>query len=194
MVGTVVILGSLHMIAPDHWVPLMVVSRKLKYSDTKTYSNAAGLGALHAITSEAVAGVALFIGIYLVKSFLRYLEIASIVLLVIVGVYFLLNGYAEPDQEDGYSASSIRSIIGISAFPDFALIPIMLAVAPLSLISVFTILIVFVLVSGFSLFVMIYGALKGFSIALEKLPPRYIDYVMGMVLFITAAIVASTSF
>lgn len=190
IIGTVLILGSLHMMAPDHWVPLMIVSRKLSYSSRKTYVSAAALGGLHALTSEAVAGIALVVGIYMVKSFLHYLELASIILLVIVGIYFIVNGYMEENPDVSYSSSSIRTIISISAFPDFALIPIMLAGSTLSTFSISEVLVTFVLISAFSLVVMVYGAVKGFSKALEKLPPRYVDYIMGTVLFITAAILA----
>ncbi len=190
IVGTVVVLGGLHMIAPDHWVPLMVVSKKLGYSSGKTYAGAAAMGGLHAITSEAVAGIALVAGIFLVKSFLHYLEIASIILLLVVAIYFIVNGYKEEYSDQGYSSSSVRSIIGISAFPDFALIPIMLASSPLSPASISVVLVTFILISALSLMAMVYAAVKGFSKALERVPPRYIDYIMGSVLIITAGILA----
>lgn len=178
------------MIAPDHWVPLMVVSRKMNYSPRKTYTSAAALGGLHAITSEAVAAIALVVGVFLVRNFLHYLEIASIILLVVVGIYFIVNGYAEENPEGGYSAASIRSIVGISAFPDFALIPIMLASSPLPIISISLVLVTFILVSSISLTFMVYGTARGFSKFLENLPPKYVDYIMGAVLFLTASILA----
>lgn len=190
IMGSVLILGGLHMLAPDHWVPLMVVARKLNYTSRKTVASALAMGSLHAITSETVAGIALIVGIFLVGNFLHYLDIASIILLVAVGIYFILNGYTEKNPENGYSTSSIRSILGISAFPDLALVPIMLASSPLPATSVLIVLVAFILVSSFSLAVMVYGAVKGFSRAMETVPPRYIDYVMGAVLFVTAAILA----
>lgn len=180
------------MLAPDHWVPLMIVSNKLNYSDGKTYANAAGLGALHALTSEAIAGVALIVGILLTKSFLHYLLLSSVILLVIVGVYFIVNGYREEDPGASYSSSSIRSIISVSAFPDFALVPIMLAGSSLNVLSISAVLIAFILISSLSLLFMVYGAARGFSKALERVPPRYIDYVMGVILFVTAGIIAFT--
>ena len=192
ILGTVIALGGLHMIAPDHWVPLMVVSRKMNYSRGKTYVNGAALGGLHAITSEALAGIALVVGVFLVKSFLHYLEIASIALLVIVGIYFIYNGYTEENPEEGYTSSSVKSIIAISAFPDFALIPVMLAASPLPYQDIVVVLSAFILISALSLTVMVMAAAKGISKALENLHPRYIDYIMGIVLFITSAIMAFT--
>lgn len=190
ILGTAVALGGLHMIAPDHWVPLMVVSRKMNYSRGKTYANGALLGGMHAITSEALAGVALVVGVFLVKSFLHYLEIASIILLVVVGAYFIINGYTEETPEEGYTSSSVKSIVAISAFPDFALIPVMLAASPLPFTDIAAVLAAFILISAISLTVMAIVAHKGISGAIEKMPPRYIDYIMGVVLFITSAIIA----
>lgn len=190
ILGTVIALGGLHMIAPDHWVPLMIVSRKMNYSRGKTYANGAALGGLHAITSEALAGIALVAGLFLVKSFLHYLEIASIILLVIVGIYFIINGYTEENPEKGYTSSSVKSIVAISAFPDFALIPVMLAASPLSYLEIAVVMSIFILISATSLAVMVVAAERGISKALEKIPPRYIDYIMGIVLFLTSAIIA----
>lgn len=177
------------MIAPDHWVPLTVISGKLNYARKKTLNSAAILGALHAITSEAVGGIALIVGILLVRRYLTYLEIASIVLLVAVGIYFIVNGYTEKDQDTGYAATSLKSILAISAFPDFALIPIMLASSALPVIRIGIILLVFIVVSAISLTIMVYLSTKGVARAIAKLPPRYIDYLMGAILFATGMIV-----
>lgn len=178
------------MVAPDHWVPLMVVSSRMNYSPGKTYLNAAALGALHAITSEALAAMALVVGVFLVKSFLHYVELASVILLVAVGVYFIINGYTEDNPEGEYPSSSIRSIIAISAFPDFALIPIMLAGSSLPATYIAAVMLVFILISALSLALVAVAAAGGASKALQKIPPRYIDYIMGIVLFITSAILA----
>ena len=57
-----VILAGLHMLAPDHWIPLTVVSTRLRFSHRRTYATAAFLGILHAGTSATLALIALFIG------------------------------------------------------------------------------------------------------------------------------------
>lgn len=180
------------MIAPDHWVPLTVVSSRMNYPKRKIYISAALLGMLHAITSEAIAGVALLIGVLLVRSYLTYMEIASVVLLVAVGIYFVANGYTEKEPESGYAVASIKSILAISAFPDFALIPIMLAGSSLSVLNIAWILVAFIIISSISLTIMAYASSRGLSRALEKIRPRYIDYLMGLILFATAGIISFT--
>jgi hypothetical protein len=194
LLGTVIVLGSLHMIAPDHWVPLTVVSNRLNYRKGKIFGTAAMLGALHALTSEAIAGVALLIGVFLVRQYITYLEAASVILLVAVGVYFILNGYTEDEPESGYATSSVKSILAISAFPDFALIPIVLAASSLSPLNVAWLLLAFIIISAASLTIMVYVSTVGLSRALENIRPRYIDYIMGIILFITAGIIVFLTF
>lgn len=181
------------MIAPDHWVPLTVVSNRFNYHRRKIFSSAAMLGMLHAVTSEAIAGIALLIGVLLIRVYITYMEIVSVALLVAVGIYFIANGYMEDEPDSGYSGASIKSILAISAFPDFALIPIMLAGSSMPALNIFWILLAFIIVSTISLTVMVYASTRGLSKAIEKLPPRYIDYVMGLILFLTAGIIAFTT-
>jgi hypothetical protein len=193
LLGTAIVLGGLHMIAPDHWAPLAAVSGKLNYTRRRTYVTAATLGALHALTSEAVAGIVLVIGVILVHRYLEYVDVASIILLFAVGVYFIVNGVMEMDLQDDRSSAPVKSILAISAFPDLALIPIILAGSALSLFEIGLILAVFVAVSAISLTIMSYVSTRGLAGAMEKIPPRYIDYVMGLILFATAIIIIFTS-
>lgn len=193
LLGTVLLLGGLHMIAPDHWVPLTVVSGRLNYSRRKIILSAAMLGALHSVTSEAISGVALVIGILLFRSYITYTEILSVALLAAVGVYFIVNGYTEKEPESGYAIASVKSILAISVFPDFALIPIMLASSALSVPEIALILAAFTIISTVSLTAMAYVSTAGLAMALENVPPRYIDYVMGLVLIATAGIIGITS-
>ncbi|MEM0156233.1 MAG: hypothetical protein QW597_06530, partial [Thermoplasmataceae archaeon] len=147
---------------------------------------------LHSVTSEAIAGVAFVIGILLVRSYITYMEFVSVALLVAVGVYFIANGYMENETESGYAIASVKSVLAISAFPDFALIPIMLASSPLSITNIALILAAFTAISAISLAAMAYVSTAGLSLALKNIPPRYIDYVMGLILFVTAGIIGLT--
>jgi hypothetical protein len=193
LLGTAVLLGGLHMIAPDHWAPLAAVSWKLKYTRRKTYLTAATLGAIHAITSEAVAGIVLLIGIIFIHSYLTYVDAASIILLFAIGVYFFINGMTEKGLKNEQSNAPVRSVLAISAFPDLALVPIILAGSGLPYFEIVLILIVFVIISSISLTLMSYISTRGLSATMEKIPPRYIDYVMGMILFITAIVIIFVS-
>jgi hypothetical protein len=189
-----VILAGLHMLAPDHWIPLTVVSSRLSFSHRRTYATAAFLGILHAGTSATLALIALFIGTVVAGRYENYLNYGAILLLVAVGLYFIVTGYSEHDAGNEISGASVSTVLSISIFPDLALMPIVLAGASLSPVDMGTVIIAFALASALSLTLVVYGAIRGFARGLEKIPPRYIDYIMGAILLATAAFVTLVDF
>ncbi|MCL5954786.1 MAG: hypothetical protein M1507_01545 [Candidatus Thermoplasmatota archaeon] len=178
--------SSLHMIAPDHWLPLTVISSAKAYSSTKKYGVAAGLGFAHAATSIVVAMAIFYAGLVLIHSYVSYLLLAGEVLLVIIGLYFIINGYRESHEETSFSETSA---ISVSAFPDLALLPIVISAATLSNLQIGTILLVFFLASGVALTAMVFIAGKGLGKAISKVPPKYMDYLIGGVLIATAVFI-----
>ncbi len=58
-----VVVASLHMIAPDHWLPLTALSLKRKYGKGRVLEISAVLGILHGSTSVILSLVALFLGL-----------------------------------------------------------------------------------------------------------------------------------
>ena len=192
ILSAAMVLAVLHMVAPDHWIPLTVVSKKFNYSSSKTYETALLIGILHSAASVALAVVAYYLGELLVSDSLYFLYLSSVILLIIVGIYFVFNGYFEKSEDPESSALSSKSILTVSIFPDFAFIPIMLAASALPLIQVSAVIMAFIFLTCITVVIMTLGASKGFSRSIEKIPPRYIDYVMGAILFLTAAIIIFT--
>lgn len=192
ILSAAIVLAVLHMVAPDHWIPLTVVSKKFNYSSSKTYETALLIGILHSAASVTLAVVAYFIGELLVKNSLHFLYLSSVILLIIVGIYFIVNGYFEDFEEPESSTLSTKSILTVSIFPDFAFIPIMLAASTLPLIQVSAVIMAFILLTCITVVIMTVGASKGFSRTMEKVPPRYIDYIIGAILFLTATIIILT--
>ena len=135
ILSAAMVLAVLHMVAPDHWIPLTVVSKKFNYSSSKTYETALLIGILHSAASVALAVVAYYLGELLVSDSLYFLYLSSVILLIIVGIYFIFNGYFEKSENPESSALSSKSILTVSIFPDFAFIPIMLAASALHLIQ-----------------------------------------------------------
>ena len=192
ILSAAIVLAVLHMVAPDHWIPLTVVSKKFNYSSSKTYETALLIGILHSAASVTLAVVAYFIGELLVKNSLHFLYLSSVILLIIVGIYFIVNGYFEDFEDPESSTLSTKSILTVSIFPDFAFIPIMLAASTLPLIQVSAVIMAFILLTCITVVIMTVGASKGFSRTMEKVPPRYIDYIIGAILFLTATIIILT--
>ncbi len=188
LLGGTVLLAALHMLAPDHWLPLMAVSSARKFSARKKYTISSLLGFLHAMTSMVVALAALTTGILLIGHYLTYLYDGGIVLLIVVGIYFILNGYFESSNREEKENVSIWTALGISVFPDLALLPIMITGVQLNVVQLGSILIMFTIVSGVTLPVVVLAASGGFSKVIERIPSRYVDFVMGAILILTAAI------
>ncbi len=176
--------AMLHMIAPDHWLPLSVISSGKGYSNRKKYSYSTALGLGHAGASILVAGVVFYLGISLVHIYISYLVQAGQILLIIVGLYFIINGYRESNIDTSVPENSALSV-GI--FPDLALIPILISGYSLSAYELITILLVFALLSTISLCLMVFLAARGMGKIIARIPPKYMDYMIGAVLFLTAA-------
>lgn len=189
LLGTVSLLAVLHMIAPDHWLPLMAVSSVRKFSGKKTFLISSLLGFIHAGTSIVVGIIALAIGILLVKNYLVLIYFVGIILLILIGIYFIFNGYFEADNLDKFKTSSIKTVLSISVLPDLALIPFIVMGVKLSLTQFVMILILFTVVSSSALPIVVIAASSGFSRIIEKVSPRYVDYMVGLILISTATII-----
>lgn len=179
-----ILVSAFHMLAPDHWVPLTVISSTRKYSRTRTYTMGAALGFTHAATSIIVAVSIYYAGLVLIHNYVNDLIIFGQVFLVIIGIYFIINGYREtPFSESGITDTSV---ISLSAFPDLSLMPIIISAASLQTIQISAILIVFAVSSTISLTAMAMLADKSLGRILSKVPPKYVDYLIGAVLIATA--------
>lgn len=181
-----VAIGVLHMLAPDHWVPLMAVSSSMKYSRRRTYLTAALLGLLHAGASVAVALLALLLGVFLVGGYLSYLFYGGEVILLAVGIYFIVGGFLEKPGPGKVKFASVGSLLSVSIFPDLAVLPILLTGVDLGKAALGIIMLSFTLVSVISLSVMSAAASMGLTRGLQRVPPRFIDYIMGAILIGTA--------
>ena len=127
-----------------------------------------------------------YAGLVLIHSYIGYLLLAGEVLLVIIGLYFIINGYRE---SEGKTSISETSALSVSAFPDLALLPIVISGATLSGLQIATILLIFFLASGIALTVMVFVAGKGLGKAISRVPPKYMDYLIGGVLIATAVLI-----
>jgi putative Mn2+ efflux pump MntP len=189
LLTSVIVLATVHMIAPDHWLPITAISSIRKFSNARRSIYGFLLGTVHAITSAALAVAALTFGIFVTKNYLSYLYDAGVILLVVVGLYFISNGLLEKRKPRGVEVISSSSALTVSIFPDFALIPILIAGASLQALEMEIMITVFVLISAFSLSVVVLVTSTGISRAIGNLPPRYMDYVMGTILIITALLI-----
>jgi len=150
LVAAAVSIGSLHTLAPDHWVPFTALARAQRWSGRRTSLITAVCGLGHVTGSVALGLLSVILGVELLERFGRRLESASGLLLIGFGVAYAVWGLRRSARahrhafghhhghrhEHGHShTSSSLSPWGLflvfSADPCVAVIPLIFAAAPL---------------------------------------------------------------
>ncbi len=175
-----IIIASLHMIAPDHWLPLSALSVKRGYKQRRVRLVSALLGFLHGSTSVLLSLLILFLGLDLFGT--GRLKAISIVILIAVALYILLNGVRE-----GKAARSMENTsLLVSVFPDPAFLPIIIASAKFGFLYTAAVSFTFILSSIVSLILVLVVVMAGISDWASKMRPATLDRVIAIVLVLTA--------
>ncbi|MEM0138205.1 MAG: hypothetical protein QW100_00555 [Thermoplasmatales archaeon] len=177
-----ILVAVLHMIAPDHWLPITVISEAKGFSKVKKYGITASIGLLHGVLSSSIALALLYVGLVFLSKFIEYLTLAGILLLIVVGAYFFISGFLERGSNTIIGSTSIS----VSILPDFAIIPILLSASALNAYQIGVIVTLFILVGVASLISVVAAASYVTDLALKKVSPAYFDYAIGFTLLLTA--------
>jgi nickel/cobalt transporter (NicO) family protein len=150
LVFAAISIGSIHTLAPDHWVPFAALARAQRWSAWRTalITTACGLG--HVTGSVALGLLSVFLGVELLQHFGQRLESASGLLLIGFGVAYAVWGLRRSARAHrhahghhhghshhhglGHSPSSLSPwalFLVFSADPCVAVIPLIFAAAPL---------------------------------------------------------------
>ena len=142
--------GSLHSLAPDHWVPFAALARTRRWSTGHTARLTVLCGLGHVSVSAILGLIGLGIGLQTVHAFGSRLEDHAIFLLIGFGVVYMIWGlrrsfgrdplavmhhrshhhpHGENDHDHGLTEWSLFALF--SADPCVAVIPLLFAAAPL---------------------------------------------------------------
>ena len=179
------LIAIFHMIAPDHWLPLTVISEAKRFSSLKKYSFTAVIAFLHGAFSSAVALAFLYAGLVFLGRYVKDLTIFGLVLLVAAGTYFIINGYMEKNS----SRVAGNASLAVGTFPDLAIVPLLLSAPTLSAYQIALIITSFILAGIASLTAVVFSASFLTDFALKRLKPAYFDYAVGLTLLVTAVLV-----
>ncbi len=179
-------LATLHMIAPDHWIPISIISAKRKYLSAQTDAYSFSIGFAHGLLSALLALGIAYLGVRLIGY--NQVRIGSVILLAAVCVYIFANVLKEKKNSESVENTSLI----VSFIPDPAFLPIVLASVIYGGIFVGTLSLLFIFAGGISLMIVTSFARKGMLKALEKVDPVNIDYVVILVLVITAIFIYFT--
>jgi putative Mn2+ efflux pump MntP len=138
-------LGSLHTIAPDHWLPFAALARAQGWSRAKTARITALCGFGHVTVSALLGLLALLFGLEMLRLVGRRMESIAGLLLILFGLVYAVYGlrraagahvhghhHAHYDHvHEPHKMTPWALFLLFSADPCVAVIPILFAAAPL---------------------------------------------------------------
>lgn len=148
LVLAAVVVGSLHTMAPDHWMPFAALARARRWSVARTARTTILCGFGHVTVSAALAIVALIAGLQVVRAFGAHLESQANYLLMGFGTIYMTWGvwrsfrrdphavihprdhhhaHGHHDHDHGLTEGSL--FVLFSADPCVAVIPMVVAAA-----------------------------------------------------------------
>jgi hypothetical protein len=133
LVLAAITVGSLHSLAPDHWVPIAAVSRARGWGAAKTARVALLCGFGHVTVSVALGLVGLVTGRAAMETIGTHAGAVSGLLLIGFGVTYAawsLHRHAHAHQHEAKTVGALFAIY--AADPCVAVIPILFAAAPLA--------------------------------------------------------------
>ena len=178
VIGLSILIASLHMIAPDHWTPILSYSISRKLQTRKTGFISFSLGLVHGIFSAMLSFAIAIVGMYFFPEL--ELKLFAISLLVFVALYIILNARHEEKAEK--SREIEKSILFVSIIPDPAIVPIILIAVVYGMHFVYFTLSVFVVASALALLIVTIALSKILIKRLATLTPKRIDYLVAAIL------------
>src|SRR5689334_5099241 len=95
LVVSVLVVGVLHTIVPDHWAPIALLARQRGWSRAETASAAFQAGVGHAGTTLVFGLIVWFAGVGFATRFGPLIDTAASAALVLFGVWIALSAWRE---------------------------------------------------------------------------------------------------
>jgi len=102
LLGSVVVVGILHTIVPDHWAPIMLIARQKKWSKGQTVRAALQAGTGHVVTTLLIAVVVWIAGIAVATRFGNLVDTLSSIALIGFGLWIAIGSWREMHHEQGH--------------------------------------------------------------------------------------------
>ncbi|KAA8921856.1 hypothetical protein [Thermoplasma sp.] len=180
ILASVIVLASLHMIAPDHWLPLAALSARRRMRSSMSAAIASALGLAHSLLSLALSFAIIFLGMYFLG--LVHFRIIAIAIIAVVCVYMFVNTIVESKKHGRIEESALT----VSVLPDPTVLPFIVAAGLYGPSGIVYASISFVFASVVALALISYAANRGLVSGLRNLNPITIDRIVILILIITA--------
>src|SRR5215469_6900525 len=118
LVAAVGVVGVLHTIVPDHWVPITLIARQRGWSKGETARAALQAGTGHVLSTLLIASMVWLAGVPVATRFGHIVDTAASVALVVFGLWFALSAWRGLRGRGGHGHSHSHSH-GLSHAHDF---------------------------------------------------------------------------
>jgi hypothetical protein len=99
LIATVAVIGVLHTIVPDHWVPITLIARERKWSKAETAKAAGIAGTGHVITTLLLGIVVWVAGAVVAARFGQVVDLISSLALIGFGLWVATSSWLEIRHE-----------------------------------------------------------------------------------------------
>lgn len=188
--------GSLHSLAPDHWVPFAALARARGWSAGRTARITLACGLGHVTVSALLGVLGLLLGMGMIERFGQRMEAAAGVLLVGFGIAYAawgvrraagkkLHGHSHVHYDhihDPGRTTAWTLFFLFSADPCVAVIPLLFAAAPLGPAAATAIVLVYEVSTLATMVALVLPARAGAGLLRAPWLDRYGDAVAGVLI------------
>jgi hypothetical protein len=200
-----VTVGSLHTLAPDHWIPFAALARARRWSVGRTARVTIACGFGHVTVSALLGLGGLLFGLGVMEALGRRMETFAGVLLVGFGLAYgvwglrraagrRLHGHAHTHYDHVHDASKKTAwslFLLFSADPCVAVIPLLFAAAPLGAARTAGIVLLYEVATIGTMVLLVLPAWAGTRVLRAPWLDRYGDAAAGAVIVATGLVVAA---
>jgi hypothetical protein len=204
LVLTAMVVGALHSLAPDHWVPFAAVARARGWGAARTARVTLLCGFGHVTVSALFGLLALFLGREVVEAMGARLESVAGLLLIGFGLAYgiwgirkgiaaKLHGHTHSHYDhvhDPGRVSAVSLFLIFAADPCVAVIPIMMAASPLGAGRVTLLVVLYELTTLGAMVALVLPARAGIAVFKSTWIDRFGDAAAGGVIAATGVFVA----
>lgn len=194
--------GAIHSLAPDHWVPFAAVARARGWSPARTARLTVLCGFGHVTVSVLLGLLALALGVEVLQAFGKRLEAVAGALLIAFGAVYAawglrrvagqrLHGHSHAHYDhvhDPSRATAFGLFLLFSADPCVAVVPILLASAPLGALRTTAVVVVYELATIGAMLALVLPARAGARVLRARWIDRWGDAMAGGVIAAAGAV------
>jgi nickel/cobalt exporter len=195
--------GSLHSLAPDHWVPFAALARAQGWSRGRTARITLTCGFGHVTGSVLLGLLGLAFGMGVFQAVGQRMEAVAGILLVGFGLAYAawglrrtagrhLHGHAHGHYDHVHEPARMTAwglFLLFSADPCVAVIPVMFAAAPLGFGPTLTLVVLYELATLVTMVMLVLPARAGASLVRGEWVNRYGDAMAGGLIVVTGVVV-----